>query len=221
MRVVEIFTSIEGEGTRAGYPCVFVRFAGCNLQCSYCDTSYAQTCDCEHTEMTIDEIAKKVIESGFDKVTLTGGEPLMQEGIYELISALTQAKIYVNVETNGSFEVRWIDTVENQTNLKYLMFTVDYKCPSSGMSEYMNPYAIKFLEQRDALKFVVGSREDMEDALRVLNVYKPKCQVFFSPVFGSIEPCEIVEFLKEHFLNNCRVQLQLHKFIWDPEKRGV
>lgn len=221
MQVVEIFTSIEGEGIRAGYPCVFVRFAGCNLQCSYCDTAYAQSCDCEHTEMTIDEIVKTVVESGFDKVTLTGGEPLLQEGIYELISALTQAKIYVNVETNGSLNVRCYDTVESQVALKYLMYTVDYKCLSSGMSSMMNPYAIKFLESRDALKFVVGSREDMEDALRVLSIYKPKCNIFFSPVFSKIEPSEIVDFIKEHYLTNCRVQLQLHKFIWDPEMRGV
>ena len=221
MQVVEIFTSIEGEGIRAGYPCVFVRFAGCNLQCSYCDTAYAQSHDCESLAMTPQEIVDRVVYSGFDKVTLTGGEPLLQEEIDELVTLLMANKIAVNIETNGTIPVRTPDTPAFTDTSKLLMFTVDYKCPSSYMTGAMNPDSIKYLMKHDALKFVVGSREDMEDALRVLSIHKPKCNIFFSPVFGKIEPSEIVDFIKEHYLTNCRVQLQLHKFIWDPEMRGV
>lgn len=215
MRVVEIFSSIEGEGKRAGYPCVFVRFAGCNLKCSYCDTAYAQKPEMGE-EMSIENIVDKVDSFGYGRVTLTGGEPLMQEDIYDLIDKLVDLKKEVNVETNGSLGI--VHNVGYEANPFY---TVDYKCLSSGMSEKMNPEVFRRLNRYDVLKFVVGSEEDMQDALRVLIVYKPKCVVFFSPVFGKIEPKEIVEFIKSHYMDDVRIQLQLHKFIWDPNKRGV
>lgn len=215
MIVNEIFCSIEGEGKRAGYPCVFVRFAGCNLKCSYCDTDYAQDNNAG-TEMTAKEIADKVQSFGFNRVTLTGGEPLLQEYIDELISELVHRGMQVNVETNGSVEISHM-----HISPKDLFYTVDYKCPSSGMSYMMNSKTFIQLTETDVLKFVVGSKEDMEDALRILNIYTPPCQIFFSPVFGKIEPVEIVDFIKSHYLKNVRVQLQLHKFIWDPQERGV
>lgn len=215
MNVNEIFCSIEGEGKRAGYPCVFVRFNGCNLRCSYCDTAYAQE-ECKGMEMSSKEIAKKVQSFGFDKVTLTGGEPLLQEYIGSLISELVSRGMQVNIETNGSVEIDHKSYSPDE-----LFYTVDYKCPSSGMSRKMNSKTFSRLRSSDVLKFVVGSKEDMEDALRIINVYDPPCQIFFSPVFGKIEPVAIVDFIKEHYLKNVRVQLQLHKFIWDPEERGV
>lgn len=215
MNVNEIFCSIEGEGKRAGYPCVFVRFNGCNLRCSYCDTAYAQE-ECKGIEMSPKEIAIKVRSFGFDKVTLTGGEPLLQEDIELLVHELVSRGMQVNIETNGSVEIE-----HTSYSFDELFYTVDYKCPSSGMSRKMNPKAFVRLRFGDVLKFVVGSKEDMEDALRIINVYDPPCQIFFSPVFGKIEPVAIVDFIKEHYLKNVRVQLQLHKFIWDPEERGV
>lgn len=215
MRVVEIFSSIEGEGKRAGYPCVFVRFAGCNLRCSYCDTAYAQKPEMGE-EMSIEDIVDKVDSFGYSRVTLTGGEPLLQEDIYNLIDKLVDLRKEVNVETNGSLGI--VHYFEGAASPFY---TVDYKCLSSGMSKNMNPEVFRSLGRYDVLKFVVGSEEDMQDALRVLNVYKPKCEVFFSPVFGKIEPKEIVEFIKSHYMDGVRIQLQLHKFIWDPNKRGV
>lgn len=215
MNVNEIFCSIEGEGKRAGYPCVFVRFNGCNLRCSYCDTAYAQE-ECKGIEMSPKEIAIKVRSFGFDKVTLTGGEPLLQEDIELLVHELVSRGMQVNIETNGSVEIEHTSYSSDE-----LFYTVDYKCPSSGMSRKMNPKAFVRLRFGDVLKFVVGSKEDMEDALRIINVYDPPCQIFFSPVFGKIEPVAIVDFIKEHYLKNVRIQLQLHKFIWDPEKRGV
>lgn len=216
MRVVEIFSSIEGEGKRAGYPCVFVRFAGCNLRCSYCDTAYAQNLGVGE-EMSLKDIVDKVISFGYRRVTLTGGEPLLQEGIYTLIHNLVVEGKEVNIETNGSVPIErsYFNSRSNP------FFTVDYKCPSSGMSEKMNYKAFKYLNSCDVLKFVVGSQEDLQDALRVLSIHQPECEVFFSPVFGKIEPKEIVEFIKSHYLDDARVQLQLHKFIWNPEKRGV
>lgn len=215
MIVNEIFCSIEGEGKRAGYPCVFVRFAGCNLKCSYCDTSYAQDAN-EGKEMSVKEIADKVQSFGFNKVTLTGGEPLLQEDIGELVTELISRGMQVNIETNGSIA---IDHMNFRSNC--LFYTVDYKCLSSGMSHMMNSEAFSKLHREDVLKFVVGSKEDMEEALRVINIYNPRCHIFFSPVFGKIEPVEIVDFIKSHYLKNVRVQLQLHKFIWDPQERGV
>lgn len=215
MNVNEIFCSIEGEGKRAGYPCVFVRFNGCNLRCSYCDTAYAQE-ECKGIEMSPKEIAIKVRSFGFDKVTLTGGEPLLQEDIELLVHELVSRGMQVNIETNGSVEIEHTSYSSDE-----LFYTVDYKCPSSGMSRKMNPKAFVRLRFEDVLKFVVGSKEDMEDALRIINVYDPPCQIFFSPVFGKIEPVAIVDFIKEHYLKNVRIQLQLHKFIWDPEERGV
>lgn len=215
MRVVEIFSSIEGEGKRAGYPCVFVRFAGCNLKCSYCDTAYAQKSEMGE-EMSVDNIVDKVDSFGYSRVTLTGGEPLLQEDIRALITKLIDRDKEVNVETNGSIAIDHSFLYMNNP-----FYTVDYKCLSSGMSEKMNPEVFRSLNCHDVLKFVVGSEEDMQDALRVLNVYKPKGEVFFSPVFGKIEPKEIVEFIKSHYMDNVRIQLQLHKFIWDPNKRGV
>lgn len=215
MIVNEIFCSIEGEGKRAGYPCVFVRFAGCNLKCSYCDTSYAQDAN-EGKKMSVKEIADKVQSFGFNKVTLTGGEPLLQKNIFELVSELNARDMQVNIETNGSIGIYHMNCSRGG-----LFYTVDYKCPSSGMSHKMNSETFSTLKSEDVLKFVVGSKEDMEEALRIINIYNPRCHIFFSPVFGKIEPVEIVDFIKSHYLKNARVQLQLHKFIWDPQERGV
>lgn len=228
MNVNEIFHSIEGEGIRAGMPCVFVRFNGCNLNCSYCDTKYAQSFEAEGTMMTPAEIASKVLEFGCPLVTLTGGEPLIQKGIEELVQKLLDLGLHVNIETNGSVDpTKLLAHLSTPRCSSDLIITMDYKSISSGCNSSMNLSNFLALKCYDVVKFVVGSREDLEDAARVIAAIRiakgmfDSPLVFFSPVFGAIEPSEIVEFLKERRLEDCRMQLQLHKFIWDPEKRGV
>lgn len=215
--VNEIFYSIEGEGIRAGYPCVFVRFNGCNLRCKYCDTDYAQQLG--DPNMDVSEIVDRVKEYSCPRVTLTGGEPLLQKDIDELVDALVQEDIEVNIETNGSVPLDlycW--------PAEGVLFTVDYKTGASGESDKMCMENFQYLCRGDVVKFVVGSKEDIQQAFYIVDQYLDRCNppmIFFSPVFGSIEPKDIVEAIKQSGHTECRVQLQLHKFIWPPEQRGV
>lgn len=220
MKVVEIFLSIEGEGKRAGLPAVFIRLAGCNLACSYCDTRYA--CDNpEYQEMTVPQIVDKVAAYGCPRVTITGGEPLIHEGIKELIDALCNSLFDVNIETNGSVLTYPFRVDEDQIEYENLFFTIDYKCPTSGMESTMKQENFMYASEEDVVKFVVGSREDLEKALVVIQESVTATQVYFSPVFGKIEPKEIVEFMLEKKLFDAAIQIQMHKVIWPPEMRGV
>ena len=212
MKVIEIFKSIDGEGIRAGFPVTFIRLGGCNLQCSYCDTSYAWEGDYSYDEMTPEEVYDKVYRMGCRRITLTGGEPLIHEGVTQLINKLTAHGFDVNIETNGSVDIA--PYLQRNT-----IVTMDYKCPSSGMTAFMNINNLSRLRRKDVLKFVVGCKEDL-DACRDLIKYT-SAQIFISPVFGKIEPKEIVEYVLEHDMQDCRIQLQLHKFIWNPQERGV
>lgn len=212
--VNEIFSSIEGEGIRTGYPVTFIRLYGCNIHCPYCDTRYA--CEGgEFTKMSVDEIVDKVKEFGFSKVTITGGEPLVHKNIDNLIVTLTYLGYEVNIETNGTVYVG------PYTDLNNVILTVDYKSISSGMNKRMDLANLTSLRKQDVLKFVVGTMEDLEDMKNVISIFNPVCSIFVSPVFGQITPKEIVEFIKENKLEQCRVQVQLHKIIWDPKERGV
>ena len=216
MKVVEIFTSIEGEGKRAGQPVVFIRLYGCNLNCSYCDTPYSHLTESDKAkEMTVDQIVQEVILTGLTGVTITGGEPMIHEDIIELINELTHIGKDVNVETNGT-----VPFPEEPDDLFRMFFTMDWKCPSSGMNDMMSMENVNTLRGRDVLKFVVGTDEDLLEMERVISEMKSSPMVYVSPVFGKIEPKEIVEFVLERGLD-VRVQLQLHKFIWPPEQRGV
>lgn len=220
MKVVEIFKSIDGEGIRAGFPVTFVRLGGCNLQCSYCDTKYAWQKNYEYTEMTWQEVYDKVYKKGCLKVTLTGGEPLIHEDVELLVIALTTSGFEVNIETNGSVDITdYVEQSSGGPKIRNIIVTMDYKCPSSGMADKMNLLNLTLLRKVDVLKFVVGNKEDL-DACRDIVKYT-KAQVFISPVFGKIEPKEIVEYMLEHDMQDCRIQLQLHKLIWNPEQRGV
>lgn len=210
MKVNEIFYSIEGEGIRAGMPCTFIRLFGCNLNCSYCDTRYACEGD-DFKYMSIAEILDEVKKIGCPNVTVTGGEPLMHDGIRSLLLSLAAEGYKVNVETNGTF----IPEVGN------VIYTIDFKTKSSGMSECMKLDAFKALDKDDVIKFVVGSQEDLGQALSFIGQNDIKAQVFVSPIFGKIELVDIANFLTEHKLHNWRMQLQMHKYIWNPETRGV
>ena len=216
--VAEKFVSINGEAARAGEPAVFVRFRGCNLACPYCDTKWANAPECPVTFETAEEIASYADESGITDVTLTGGEPLLQKEIGVLIERLTASGHRVEIETNGSVSVEALSRLNPRP-----VFTLDYKLPSSRMEAAMNTENYRFLAPEDSVKFVSGSPEDLERAAEIIEEYRltEKCAVFISPVFGAIDPEDIVNFLIRRKLNGVRLQLQLHKFIWDPEKRGV
>lgn len=215
--VNEIFGSIDGEGIRTGELATFIRLAGCNLRCSYCDTEYALNIK-NGTEMSIDEILRKVKEIGYKNITLTGGEPLIHRNVEKLIDRLIKEDYIVNIETNGAVDIsKYIS--------KDLILTMDFKTKSSGMMKYMNLQNITKLRSNDVLKFVC-SRDDFDDIKKILKEYDIKSYIYLSPIFEEIEPSELVDFLKELHkegmnTSKIRVQVQLHKIIWDPMERGV
>ena len=216
--VAESFVSINGEGTRAGELAVFIRFRGCNLRCSYCDTIWAADDSAAAKNLSADEIAGFVRNSGVKNVTLTGGEPLLQKEIRNLTDILISQGNRVEIETNGSLSLDELARSEKRP-----VFTMDYKLPSSGIEDKMNCENFAYLDRNDTVKFVSGSVQDLERAYEIICKYQliGKCNIYFSPVFGKIEPEKIVEFIKEKKLNDVRLQLQLHKFIWNPDMRGV
>ena len=217
-KVVEIFESINGEGMRAGELAVFVRMKGCNLSCNYCDTMWANEADCEFEEMTADQIVERVKKSGIKNVTLTGGEPLLQKDADKLLKLFSDEKdIRVEIETNGSVNLSQFLKYENTS------FTMDYKLPESDMEKYMDLENFKILRKKDTLKFVASSVNDLKKAKDLIEKYDliGRVNIIFSPVFGKIELTDIVDFLKDNKLNDVRMQLQMHKFIWAPEERGV
>ena len=216
MTVNEIFYSIDGEGLRTGELAVFIRLAGCNLRCSYCDTAYALKMNCGN-KMSIEEILNEVKKYNCKNITLTGGEPLIHPNVNELIDALIMEDYKVNIETNGAVDIA--------PYLDKCLITMDYKTPSSGMEKHMLLDNLEKLGENDVLKFVI-EETDEESIRNILKKYKIKSYIYLSPIFGSIEPEKIVEFMKE--LNEegidtskIRVQVQLHKVIWDSNKRGV
>jgi len=216
--VIEIFTSINGEGFRAGELAVFIRLKGCNLRCGYCDTMYANVQEAPCEELTADEIVERVLSEGVRNVTLTGGEPLLKNSSRELVAALSAQKfLNVELETNGSIDLT------PYLSLPRVTFTMDYKLPSSGMEKAMRTENFALLRACDTVKFVAGDENDLTKALYVIQKYDltRRCHVYLSPVFGELNPAEIVEFMKRNKLNEVRLQLQLHKFIWNPNARGV
>lgn len=218
-RVVETFVSINGEGTRAGQLAVFVRFQGCNLNCSFCDTTWANEKNAPFHKMTEDEIVTAILQTGVANVTLTGGEPLMQKDIGVLLDRLSKEKsLHVEIETNGSMSLAPFENMEGRPSM-----TMDYKLPSSLMEEHMCLENFSYLQKEDTVKFVCGSMEDLEKAEQIIGKYNliGKCHIYLSPVFGKIEPEDMVTFMKEKKMNGVNLQLQLHKFIWNPDERGV
>lgn len=221
-KVVETFASINGEGQRAGQTAVFIRFQGCNLRCSFCDTMWANETDAKYQLMTGSEILSSILSSGIHNVTLTGGEPLLQEHMEELLALLlSEPSLSIEIETNGSMDIE--PFLHPCSSLRRPFFTLDYKLAGSGMEQFMNTENYRYLTPEDTVKFVCSDRADLERAKQIIEQYSltEKCPVYLSPVFGRIEPSEIVAFLLEHKMNDVTMQLQMHKIIWDPEKRGV
>lgn len=215
MKVVEKFISIDGEGPTAGALSVFVRFAGCNLRCAWCDTSYAWDTTADVTDMSASEIADYIKSTGIGHVTITGGEPLLQPGLIGLLSRL--ADYQVHVETNGAIPVEQFRIGDN------IHFVIDYKLPDSGMEERMHLPNLASVRKADAYKFVIASNRDLDKAVKIVRQYnlEEKTQVYFSTVFGKMEPAVVVERMKSEKFNGVKIQLQLHKFIWDPQRKGV
>ncbi|MDO4169982.1 MAG: putative 7-carboxy-7-deazaguanine synthase QueE [Lachnospiraceae bacterium] len=218
-QVVERFLSINGEGKRAGQLAFFVRFAGCNLNCSYCDTTWANEPDVAFEWMSKEEIYDEIKHSGADNVTLTGGEPLLRDGMKELLSYLAEdEKLTIEIETNGSIDLTPYVTINDR-----IVMTMDYKLPDSGMEQEMHIANFKLLRKVDTVKFVSGSKADLLRAVEIMQTYQliGKCACYISPVFGKIEPSEIVDFMKEEKLVGVNLQIQMHKVIWDPMMKGV
>ena len=217
-RICEIFGSIDGEGLRTGELATFIRLAGCNLRCSYCDTCYSLKIT-DGEEMTLDKVMARVKEIGYKNITITGGEPLIHRNIAVLINKLCLEGYSVNIETNGAVEIWPYLDYEN------VILTMDYKSASSGEESKMNLQNLEKLREQDVLKFVV-KKSDLEKIEYLLKNYEIKSYVYLSPVFEKIEPAQLVEFLKElhkkgYNTQKIRVQVQLHKIIWNPNKRGV
>lgn len=204
MQVCEIFSSIQGESTYAGLPCTFVRLAGCNLRCVYCDTHYAYE---NGMHMSVDDIVREVRRMGIDIVAITGGEPLLQiEEVNKLTRQLFEENCMTLIDTNGSISIRKVD--------KRAVIIFDIKTPGSGMNDKMDLSQIVFLKPSDEVKFVICNRADYEWARDLLAVHKllKKCVVLFSPAYHLLEAKILARWIIEDRLN-VRLNLQLHKYI--------
>lgn len=231
--VVEKFISVNGEGLAAGQLAAFIRFAGCNLWCSYCDTRWANHPLVEVEGWSVANLAQWVRDSEVRCVTLTGGEPLLQPHLSALVEALLAQEdphpLRVEIETNGSRDLRPLEELRRQAARKrlpgQLCFTVDWKTPGAGseVSAAMDCGNYLLLDKRDAVKFVVASLEDLQfarDRCRDLGLFE-STNVLLSPVWGQIEPAAIVGFMQENNLGQARLQLQMHKIIWPGVEKGV
>ncbi len=211
IEICELFYSIQGESSYAGYPCFFIRFAGCNLRCTWCDTRYAY--EGEQQSYTIGQILDELQKYPDVMVEITGGEPLLQEGIYPLIEELLSAGRKVLLETNGSISLERVP----QEVLKIM----DVKCPGSGMHEKMIFSNFNFLGHNDELKFVITSRSDYDWAVKIISSHKlhKLTTLTFSPVPARLKPAMLAEWI----LADClpvRVRLQLHTILWPGRTKG-
>jgi len=211
MRVTEIFHSIQGESSYAGQPCVFVRLTGCPLRCTWCDTDYAFH---GGQECSLEVILEKVRAYDCHLVEVTGGEPLDQAESLPLMTKLCDAGYTVLLETSGAIDIAPVDP--------RIHVIMDVKCPGSDMTDRMHWPNLSALAVKDEAKFVLADRADYDWAREILARYDiaSRCTVLFSPVFGSLEMRELAEWILADKLP-VRLQMQLHKFIWAPDMRGV
>jgi 7-carboxy-7-deazaguanine synthase len=212
LTINEIYHSIQGESTWAGQPCVFVRLTFCDLRCNYCDTEYAFY---EGKKQTLPQIVEAVMKLDCPLVEITGGEPLLQKNVLPLMSLLADAGKSVLLETSGAHDISKVDPRIHRI--------MDLKTPGSNEVERNLWSNIEHLTTRDEVKFVIGSREDYEwsrEKVRQFDLSKRCHAVLFSPIFGRIDPRQIVEWMLADKLD-VRFQLQMHKFIWTPTQRSV
>ena len=211
LRVTEIFHSIQGESTHVGRPCVFIRLTGCPLRCSWCDTEYAFY---GGADWEIATLLEKVEAYGCSLVEVTGGEPLHQPAAFPLISQLCDKGLEVLIETSGAIDISPVDT--------RAQVILDVKCPGSGMMDRMHWPNVSQLASKDQVKFVIKDRADYEWATNIIAQYQltQRCPILMSPVFGDVDLRDLSEWVLQDKLP-VRVQMQLHKLIWDPDTRGV
>jgi 7-carboxy-7-deazaguanine synthase len=211
LQIHEVFASIQGESTYAGLPCVMVRTAGCNLRCTYCDTLYALG---QGEKWSASDILAKVDSYGLKHVEITGGEPLLQAGTVPLMKILCDRGYTVLLETNGSLEVTAVDP--------RVIRIIDLKTPASGAADLNLWSNLESLRPSDEIKFVLADRRDYDWSVDVLfrHALPARCAVLMGPVFGRLAPARLAEWILADRLP-VRLQIQLHKLIWDAEARGV
>lgn len=212
MKVCEIFASIQGESSYVGLPCVFIRLSGCNLRCSYCDTSYSYD---EGTEISEEEIYKKIKNFGIGLIEITGGEPLLQSNaVLPFIDTLIKDGLKVLIETNGSLDIKSVNP--------QAVIIMDIKTPGSGMHERMLLENLDFIKKDDEIKFVLTNRKDYEWARKFIETYKllNRCKVLFSPTYKLLPPNLLAHWIIEDKLP-VRLNIQLHKYIFGEDLRGV
>jgi len=211
LKIAELFHSIQGESSFAGYPCFFIRLADCNLRCTYCDTRYAYEDD--HPSVSISHILAEVEKYPGAIVEITGGEPLLQKEVYLLLKELLAAGRTVLLETNGSLSLA--DVPDEVVKI------MDVKCPDSGMHEQMDFDNFDFLTQKDEIKFVLSSRDDYSWATQLVREYNLQDQatVTFSPVISTLSPATLAGWILEDQLE-VRLQLQLHTIVWPGKMKG-
>lgn len=212
LSIVEVFASIQGETTLTGVPTTFIRLARCNLRCSWCDTDYSFG---RGKPMTLEAILQKVDALGPTTVCITGGEPLLQEEVHPLMTLLCDHGYALSIETGGSLPIENID--------ERVKVILDVKCPGSGMEERNHWQNLDVLQQKDEVKFVLAHREDFDYALTVCRnhrLFERELTLLFSPVFDQLPAQQLVEWVLESRIP-VRLNLQVHKFIWHPQTKGV
>ena len=212
LTINEIFHSIQGESTYAGRPCVFVRLTACDLRCNWCDTPYAFH---EGRKMSVDEVIADVESRGCQTVEVTGGEPLLQADVYPLMQRLLDSGKTVMIETGGHRSIAKVPAG--------VIRIVDVKCPGSGESDKNDWSNFAHLAKTDEVKFVIADRGDYDYAKEIVRrerLVDRVNAVLFSPVHGKLDPKQLSEWVIADRLD-VRVQLQVHKYIWSPETRGV
>ena len=212
LNIIEIFASVQGETSFAGLPTAFVRLAACNLRCTWCDTPYSFG---RGTPFNLETIFDRVSAMGCKHVCITGGEPLLQDNVYNLMKRLCDAGYILNVETGGSLSTEFVDP--------RVHIILDIKCPGSGMHHKNLWKNIDLLRQHDEVKFVILDRADYDYAKEICEKYdlfNKRQQILLSPVHNKLDPKEMVNWILTDRLP-VRLNLQLHKFIWSPETRGV
>jgi 7-carboxy-7-deazaguanine synthase len=215
LTVNEIFYSIQGESTFAGQPCVFVRLTGCDLRCTYCDTEYAFY---EGKKRSLDSILDEVAGHPCRLIEVTGGEPLLQKRVHLLMAQLCDLGYTVLIETSGAHDIAPIDPRVHRI--------MDLKCPGSGECERNRMANLPLLGVRDEVKFVIGSGEDYEWSKAQVLAGVPGWAdrvnaILFSPVFGKMTPLDLATRIMADALPRVRMQIQMHKLIWEPNQRGV
>lgn len=211
LRINEIFLSVQGESSFAGWPCVFVRTTGCPLRCTWCDTKYAYS---EGEDLPLADVLERALSYGVQHVEATGGEPLSQPAMPALLQALCDRGKTVLLETSGAVDISPVD--------ERVHVIMDIKCPDSGMTGRMRLENIELLKAKDEVKFVLASRSDYEFARRTIREYElpRKCSVLLSTAYGLVAPKDVVAWMLEDRLP-ARFQIGMHKVIWAPDQRGV